>query len=360
MNPIIRLVLKIATFAILLLTLASAFGGLIPPMIWAFPSVIVLALPYLLCLTVIVGLAWLIARRFITAACCAGVIFLSIPAAASAFPLRMSKTPSSSENTFTLLSYNILEGRDNENDEIDYSRSFSYMINSGADIICAQELYLMGGDYWAKVTKAQVDSLKAIYPFIIEGKNVAHTVFSKFPVVEGRKFPGLRRDLAVYHFKIKGHRVDIASVHLSTFLLKGKERNLMSEFSSAHIRSGMSELKKTVDGKMLDAFRARSEDAVLLRDIIDNSAPAMIVCGDFNDVPASWVYRHIKGDDMDDAVAGTCFGPMFTYNANYYFFRLDHILYRGDLRALSVKKESLKASDHYPLLATFEFIRKTK
>lgn len=46
---------------------------------------------------------------------------------------------------------------------------------------------------------------------------------------------------------------------------------------------------------------------------------------------------------------------MITYNAHYFWFHLDQIFYRGGLRALSVKKIKTKVSDHYPLMAEFEF-----
>lgn len=359
-GSVLRIVLRIITFILLGLTVAAAYAGYIPPMIWALPSVLVLGFPYLLCATFIVGICWLISRRLIMAALCGGAVFLVIPAASSAFTFSFSKTPSSAANTFTLLTYNVLEGRENEDIDTDYSRTFSYMIKSGADIICAQELHAMTTRHPSRVNAAQIDSLRAIYPFIIEGEDVSQTVFSKYPVVTGGKFPGDRGDFSLYHFRIKGRRVDIASVHLTSFQLVGNERKVISGYNATHPEEGMKELKHTVSAKLLEAFRLRAQDAIELRAVIDVSAPDMIVCGDFNDVPASWVYRQIKGSDMKDAVAQTCFGPVFTYNDNHYYFRLDQILYRGDMRAVSVKRGSLKSSDHYPLLATFEFKQNTK
>lgn len=46
---------------------------------------------------------------------------------------------------------------------------------------------------------------------------------------------------------------------------------------------------------------------------------------------------------------------MITYNKHLFWFHIDQILYRGAIRPLSVKKGSLKSSDHYPLTAEFEF-----
>jgi orotate phosphoribosyltransferase len=46
----------------------------------------------------------------------------------------------------------------------------------------------------------------------------------------------------------------------------------------------------------------------------------------------------------------------FTYNRNRLYFRIDHVLYRGALRAVNVRCEHSGTgshSDHYPLLTTF-------
>ena len=40
-----------------------------------------------------------------------------------------------------------------------------------------------------------------------------------------------------------------------------------------------------------------------------------------------------------------------------FYFHIDQILYKGDLKALSVRKGKIKTSDHYPLLSEFEFTK---
>ena len=79
----------------------------------------------------------------------------------------------------------------------------------------------------------------------------------------------------------------------------------------------------------------------------------MIVCGDFNDTPGSYSYRTVRGDDMRDAYLDCAFGPAITYHDNRFYFKIDHVLYRGNLRAVDIERGRIDASDHYPLLATF-------
>ena len=64
---------------------------------------------------------------------------------------------------------------------------------------------------------------------------------------------------------------------------------------------------------------------------IDESPANLIVCGDMNDVPTSHVYRVIRGDDLHDAWCDVGRGYAYTYNRHRLKYRIDHVLYRGDV-----------------------------
>ena len=119
----------------------------------------------------------------------------------------------------------------------------------------------------------------------------------------------------------------------------------------------MKEFKGSIRQKMRKAFRHRAEDAEALRECIDEiprDVP-LIVCGDFNDVPASWCYNMIRGDDLRDAYEETNFGPAITYNLHAFYFHIDQMLYRGPLVALDLTVNKINTSDHYPLIGEFQF-----
>ena len=78
------------------------------------------------------------------------------------------------------------------------------------------------------------------------------------------------------------------------------------------------------------------------------------MAGDFNDIQGSYALRTILGDgDMHDAYAENAFGPTITYHGNRFYFRIDHVLYRGDMEAVDIERGDTPSSDHYPLLTTF-------
>ena len=66
-SPLIRLVLKIASTILFIVTLAAAYGGKVSPEYMTVPSVLVLALPYLAIATLLTGIAWLLSGRLIMA-----------------------------------------------------------------------------------------------------------------------------------------------------------------------------------------------------------------------------------------------------------------------------------------------------
>ena len=150
----------------------------------------------------------------------------------------------------------------------------------------------------------------------------------------------------------------VAMVHLFSFGLSEEERNVVTEINSVETaKTSMKEFKGSIRQKLRHGFRHRAENATALRSVLDD-IPAdvpLIVCGDFNDVPASWSYNIIRGDDLRDAYAETNFGPAITYNLHAFYFHIDQMLYRGPLEALDLTVGKINSSDHYPLIGEFQF-----
>lgn len=351
-TSILRLIFRILTFAVWALTIAAGYAGKVSPVLWAWPSVLVLLFPYLLAATVIAGVGWLVARSYITAAVSLAVLLAVSPAAVDAWPVRTSGTPHNARNTFSLMTYNVYGGIDIENPEAKISRTLGYIISRRPDIVCMQEYPWFRDDKVA--TEAQIDSLRKIYPVIIFTPEARQTILSRYPVERGTVVVRPRGNIVNYHLLIKGHRVDICSLHLASYALNEEERNVVDEIGGSHPRKVLRGLEHTVRDKLLSGFRNRVLDASIARENIDSLTQNLIVCGDFNDVPASWAYRVIRDGDLRDAISENHFGPMITYNAHNFYFRLDHILCRGNLRAFDVERGDLRSSDHYPLTAKFE------
>jgi len=101
-------------------------------------------------------------------------------------------------------------------------------------------------------------------------------------------------------------------------------------------------------------FKRRAIQADIIRSIIDTTTIPVILCGDFNDIPSSYVYKRAKGDLIDGfKEAGSGFGSTFQNKAN--MFRVDYIMYSHDFEGVRYYSRSLKWSDHNPVFAELEY-----
>lgn len=358
-SGILRTALRIASFALAALTLTAAFGGHIDPRIWAFPSILALVYPYLAILTLAVAVAWLIARRWITAAICGGSLLFGSAALFTNFPLGSPSEPEPGEKTFTLLTFNIAHGHDVRHRDQSTHRTLRYIVGSGADVVCTQELMGMADEGLPPIPQSLRDSLNARYPYIVHAPYTDQTVFSRFPLkVEERdeRTTAWPRRWSRFTARIHGRDVTLIVVHLASYMLSREERQVISNVRGPRsARRSVAEFKGSVYGKLKAAYRERADDADQLRRQIEKTSGPLLLCGDFNDVPASWTYRIVRGEDLMDAYTQTGMGMMVTYNLFNLYFHIDQVFYRpdGGLRALSTRKGDIDSSDHYPVLARF-------
>lgn len=319
------------------------------------PSVLTLALPYFVLATVAVTIAWFCAGRWFTASIGVLALVASWGPASTAMPMHFASSPKNEKRTFRLLTYNILHGWDQQDSLMrSGNRSFRYVLESDADLVGLQEVVDI--DDPAEVPAFQGalrDSLFRKYPYMAGTTRCDLKVLSKYPVRLVHEYP----TFSLYEVKMPWGKLNWINMHMESFHLTDEERKVMREVLSVKdTEDGLKEMKGSISDKLKSGFLRRAERSKDLREVINRTPGALIVSGDFNDVPESYAYRILRGDDLRDAYVDTSFGPMITYNRHGFWFHLDQILYRPDpLKALKVKKGRLKSSDHYPLLAEFEW-----
>ena len=364
-KPIMRMAFRILSFILFFITLLAAYGGRVNPSIPFVAPVgagLVTLLPYFVYATVAVIILWLCFRRYVMAGI--GVLTLIIAWApiSTAMPMHSSSKPEQGSTTFRLLTFNILHGDDQEKgNEAPGNRSFEFVIKSGADIVCLQELVDLNDPKEIHNLSSFKDTLDKLYPYQVGLTINDQKVLSKYPIKLLRYqdfFPG-DYDAARYtafEVNIKGEKLTLVNFHLNSYHLSEKERTMLSDMISIkNMEEGVSKFKETMKTRVPYELMIRRKHAENLRDAIDRVKGPLVMCGDFNDVPESYAYRILRGTDLKDAYVDTSFGPLVTYNRHAFWFHLDQIFYRGDIKPLWVRKERIKSSDHYPLLAEFEF-----
>ena len=217
-----------------------------------------------------------------------------------------------------------------------------------------------GGIEWGEVPSLQPykDEIAAKYPYryqSVEGLNImSRYPFTTTPLGEARhnRSPlGYNRNQTSY--LARAYDLELPG---------GKQLRLLDfRLQSYHLGfgKGMSvrvspEVKPAPLERMRRSFMLRDSDAVALRHAIDDSPANLIVCGDMNDVPSSHAYRCILGDDLNDAWREVGQGYAYTYNRHHLPYRIDHVFYRGSIRALAAERLKGGSSDHYPLMVTFD------
>lgn len=374
-KPLTRTILRILSFILFAITALSAYGGMVNPKISAIPAVMVMALPYLALATMLVTVLWFVAGRWITGAIGVVTLIAAWSPVSGAVPFRSSHNPTAGARTFNVMSWNILHGEDQNAPDGKMqgeNKALAYILNCGADIICLQEVIWWADGEVPNFTDSVRRELDRVYPYSVhpsEGNTPDHDthVLSKFPVhyISPKEWqarhPGTMEEgssyshFGLYEATVDGRKVLLVNVHLFSPGLSKEERQVVTDIRSVgSAKASAREFKNSILGKIQHSLILHDEDTDVLIEALKGYEGPVIICGDFNEVPESYTLRKLEKAGFKAVNEEVGFGPLITYNRHAMWFQLDHILYRGALRPLDIRKGKIRTSDHYPLIADFE------
>ena len=341
----------------------SAYAGSINPVMHPTAPAVAMTFPIWLVAANAALAVTLIVRIRVTPFIGLGII-ASLPSILDFSPLQLPRNPGDEADSFTIMSYNVM-GLKSQHDSYpgDVNPTLSYIINRDPDIVCMQEMHALYASPSLHVTAAQIDSIHHQYPYVLIA-NESQAIFSKFPVepiqtgFKRRKESGAA-NLGCFRAEIRGEKVTIFNIHLQSFSLGPEDRAMFKDL--AHL-NGSEQQIAGMRSHLVNKIRAAGPQRVrdteeLIKYIRKFGGPNVIVCGDFNDVPGSYPLRMLEDEHFRQVYPEVGFGPMITYNSGGFYFRIDHILYRGYMRPLDMRRGSIKSSDHYPVTATFEITK---
>lgn len=361
----IKFAALIATILLAIAYVVSAYSGMVNPEKDAKFAIIGLGYPLLFSASLLVLGLWLIFKQWWLAAITACSLIATADPLTTFFPFGSSQEVADTSETFTLLTFNVMNFDDFDGTVHEPNRTVQYILQTDADIVCLQE-----GAQGVRFTSINViqnslPELIARYPYYTNGTDDM-VLLSKYPfeLCDEYVTSSERKKVVAYNINIKGHTVKIFNCHLQSIGLTMSDKEIYKQITEIdginHIEpiDAIKEVRSNLFSKLSAAFKQRAKQAHDLRELIDSSGKDVIVCGDFNDTPGSYSYRTVRGDDMHDAYNDCANGPTITYHDNRFFFKIDHVLYRGDLKAIAIKRGDIDSSDHYPLIATFAFASK--
>lgn len=345
----------------------SAYGGHVRPEASGFVSASSMAFPFVILATLALLVVDLIFKRK-TAIIPAAAIIATIKPILLICPLNLSSSLSDEERSrsFTLMTYNVYNFLNKQGDyPNDTNPTISYILKEDPDIVALQECEYLSYYKKAHVFTEQTDSLKARYPYRHIGVTDGQSLLSKFPItfVDLGEIREGKSRLCAHRINIGDKSIVLVNLHLYSIQLTDDDKGTYLNLTHGEARGNIRKAKANLMVKLSSALRCHAEECRQIRKAIDTLLSPddnIIICGDLNDTPASHAYLTLRGDDFDDAYANSAFGPTITYNEKRFFFRIDHVLYRGNIESRKITRGNVRYSDHFPLTTTFTFAAEKK
>lgn len=342
----------------------------INPSILFFPSLFGFAFPILLILGVGLTLLYLVFLRWecVLFALCIIINYQNIKVFVRG---KGNPEPPKSEwhtsDRFKVLSYNVrlfnFYGEIPEKKGDIKKQLLDYVTDEDADIVCLQEYYeSKNGSFSLGNTLPSAGYTYHTQPAANRNFYYGNIIYSKYPILQEGSLSGMstfdvvfadlllgRDTLRVYNIHLESNRFD------KTDLAFFESLRTASSNTASRKEQGYADGAKRMLGKMKRATVSRSgqvrEIALHAR---TSSAPSRIlICGDMNDHPISYAYGTFRQKGFGDAFvdAGSGFGQ--SYRGHYPSYRIDYILYQGNIETLFFDTRNVDYSDHKPLSAVF-------
>ena len=339
--------LNIGAAFVLLLAYLALF---VPPDFFWPLSFLGLAYPYLVFVNFIFLVIWALqpSKRFL-------LPLLSILLGYNNFTNTFQLLPNShshSENRgVTVLSFNVHGFKsDLRNRNANGPKVLEYFKSSGAQIICLQEasLSLTGQLSPQGIT----DALPQInhYQLASAASNAGSITFSKYPIINlGEiRFQGSANLVLFSDIKISDHKIiRVYNCHFQSYSIDPDDYSIIDSLGKGSNSKQINEARK-ISYKLRAGFKMRALQAREVAEHIRKSPYPVIVCGDFNDTPASYAYRKVRGD-LKDAFVEAGWGISNTYNGILPSFRIDYILFDQKFEAGNYSRDRVSLSDHFPV-----------
>jgi len=279
------------------------------------------------------------------------------------FNIHISDNYTKSKDDLKVMTFNVCEFNHSDgvaHDEF-MQKAFAVIKNENPDIICFQDYSLpFEGKYSVaglqKLLKLPYSANRnySVYSDNISVNGVG--ILSRYPVVATQPiavdsgYTCLSADVLYRNQKIR-----VISIHLQSYALYKDEKVILnaprsfSNFDEQRIKKD----SRRIAWKLRWALRRRAPEARKVAEFVRSAPYPVILCGDFNDTPASYVYQTIS-KSLEDPFIANGSGIAKTYNESKYPFRIDYILHSKQFKSLDFKIIPTIISDHNPVTAVLK------
>jgi len=331
----------VAQVVVTIFTIVALFGGDVSPIGNSARAMLVYVLPLLIIANLLLLIYWLIRRRWlyalipvITAACC-------IPYTGTIIQTGLFKGgEETGRNGIKVATYNVAMFN-RETSGFMALDILAEMRSQKVDVLCMQEYNEISGD------KKNSDNYKEYFPYMAVGRNDM-VIYSRYPISQSKTilFEDTNNSAMWADIDVKGNELRVFNVHLQT---TGINRTMYKadKLMNQNYDVSTNRLLEAIYGNYMMGMYFRVGQAVTVANEVRDSKYPVILCGDFNDVPYSYVYNTMLGN-LVDGFKECGKGWMYTYRGNKRV-RIDYIFHDKSLKGSTYYRTDLSYSDHYPV-----------
>lgn len=332
---VIQVVVSIFTFVAL-------FGGNVTPVGNSARAMLVYVLPLLILANVVLIVYWAVRRRWlflaipvITVACC-------VPYMGTMYQVPFFHDEDAArQNGLKIASYNVAMFN-RETSGFMAQDILAEMRSQNVDILCMQEYNESSGD------KKNSDSYKEYFPYMAKGRDDM-VIYSRYPINQHKTmlFEETNNSAMWADIDVKGNEYRVFNVHLET---TGINRTLRKagKLAAQNYNVPTNRVLDAIYGNYMMGMYFRAGQAIQVANEVRKSVNPVLLCGDFNDVPYSFVYNTVLGD-MVDGFRECGKGWMSTFRGGKKAVRIDYIFHDQSIKGLDYYKTDITYSDHYPV-----------
>lgn len=311
----------------------------IPPKTFALLSVLSLAVPMFIIINGLFLLYWMIRvkKQLLLPLV---ILLLGFNHLTSMFVYSASDKKENSGDYFSVVSYNVKQFNQYKwSEQLDIPERISqYLKEESPDVVGLQEYYTGALDI------AQNFPHKFIH-LKEDSSEFGLAILSKYRIINtgSMDFPTKSNNNGIFADIVRDQdTIRFITVHLQSFGIK-PELDKMEKEHSKRVFKGMGQ-----------TFVRQQDQLEIVLEVIRESPHRVVLAGDFNNTPYSFIYRKIRSHGMVDAFKekGNGFGRTFDFD--YFPLRIDYIMAEESIRAIDFEVSELPYSDHFPVKATLE------
>lgn len=218
----------------------------------------------------------------------------------------------------------------------------AYIKDLKPDIICFQEA--PGDGYYHQ------DSIRYAFDYVLykyisrRTDHLPTTIYSRYPIhsIKALYYKDSQNMSLIADIRINNQYIRVINNHFETTSVNSYRGIITAPEKDLKIR--MKAVKDLVL-KMKSNYQKRADQVDSIRVEIEQSPYPILICGDFNDIPASYAYHQVR-KGLTDGFRDCGSDYQYTFRQLYKLWRIDYVFYSKSLKGYECYSPETSYSDH--------------